>query len=109
MCRSLADVPIDNTQHVLRISNRVTLVRCACALHACPALLLGPTPTQASHTCCCICVLFADVPPTMTSPLQAQCWFNEARTRKPQTFATAASEAAAFDTTNGGEHCDFCR
>lgn len=41
--------------------------------------------------------------------LQAQCWFNEARTRKPQTFATAASEAAAFDTTSGGEHCDFCR
>ncbi|PRW33028.1 hypothetical protein C2E21_8036 [Chlorella sorokiniana] len=57
-------VPVDNTQHVLRISNRVTL---------------------------------------------AQCWFNEARTRKPQTFATAASEAAAFDATGGGENCDFCR
>lgn len=47
--------------------------------------------------------------PTSACLLQAQCWFNEARTRKPQTFATAASEAAAFDTTNGGEHCDFCR
>lgn len=43
------------------------------------------------------------------APLQSQCWFNEARTRKPQTFTSAASEAAAFDATNSGESCDFCR
>ncbi|PSC76196.1 hypothetical protein C2E20_0078 [Micractinium conductrix] len=54
----------DNSQSVLRISNKVTL---------------------------------------------AQCWFNEERTRKPQTFAAAASEASAFDPTAGGtKGCDFC-
>ena len=38
-----------------------------------------------------------------------QCWFNEQRTQKPQTFATAA--AAALDPTAGGgpgSACDFC-
>ncbi|KAL4422818.1 hypothetical protein ABPG75_009015 [Micractinium tetrahymenae] len=39
----------------------------------------------------------------------AQCWYNEERTRKPQTFAAAAADAAAFDPTDGGASgCDFC-
>ena len=39
----------------------------------------------------------------------AQCWYNEERTRKPQTFAAAAAEASAFDPTHGGARgCDFC-
>lgn len=59
-----AGVQQDNSQSVLRVSNKVTL---------------------------------------------QQTWFNEARTKKPQTFAAAAAEAAAFDSTNGGETCDFCK
>lgn len=39
----------------------------------------------------------------------AQCWYNEERTRKPQTFAAAATDASAFDPTDGGaKGCDFC-
>lgn len=44
-----------------------------------------------------------------------QTWFNEARTRKPQTFkpdpaAAAASVQRGFaDPTDGGSRCDFCR
>lgn len=54
----------DNTQAVLRISNRVTL---------------------------------------------AQTWYNEERTRKPQTFAAPAADAAVLDPTKGGgPSCDFC-
>lgn len=50
-----AGVPVDNTQHVLRISNRVSLVRCdcsVCCLHAC-------RPDGLLHTrrdcICCFC------------------------------------------------------
>jgi hypothetical protein len=53
----------DNTQAVLRVSNKVTL---------------------------------------------AQCWYNEDRTKKPQTFTAAAADAAGFDSTGGGASCDFC-
>jgi hypothetical protein len=40
----------------------------------------------------------------------AQCWYNEARTKKPQTFAAAADAAAAFDPLRSGPQggCDFC-
>lgn len=54
----------DNSQTVLRISNRVTL---------------------------------------------QQAWFNEARTRKPLTWAAGDADAAALDPTGGGgDACDFC-
>ncbi|PNH05460.1 hypothetical protein TSOC_008285, partial [Tetrabaena socialis] len=36
-----------------------------------------------------------------------QTWFNEARTRKPQTFKAEAG--GAVDPTDGGRRCDFCR
>lgn len=61
-----AGVAEENSQAVLRVSNRVTL---------------------------------------------AQCWFNEDRTKKPQTFAAAAADAAAaFDplAPGGSGACDFC-
>ncbi|KAG2422558.1 hypothetical protein HXX76_015938 [Chlamydomonas incerta] len=35
-----------------------------------------------------------------------QAWFNEARTRKPQTFK--ADAAGVVDPTDGGRRCDFC-
>ncbi|KXZ43867.1 hypothetical protein GPECTOR_78g55 [Gonium pectorale] len=35
-----------------------------------------------------------------------QTWFNEVRTRKPQTFKTASAGIA--DPTDGGKRCDFC-
>lgn len=39
-----------------------------------------------------------------------QCWYNEARTRKPQTFVAADGAAAALDPTGGGgASCDFCQ
>ena len=40
--------------------------------------------------------------------LESTC-FNDARTRKPQTFAAGAADAAALDPTGGGgATCDFC-
>ena len=57
-----------------------------------------------------------------------QAWFNDARTRKPQTFKTAAAPSLqspmfraeeatagsppahhAHDPTEGGRNCDFCK
>lgn len=38
-----------------------------------------------------------------------QCWYNKARTTKPQTFNnTSVATAAALDPTNNGAKCDFC-
>lgn len=39
----------------------------------------------------------------------AQAWFNQQRTLKPQTFVKSAGEASApLDPTDGGKRCDFC-
>jgi hypothetical protein len=36
-----------------------------------------------------------------------QVWWNEARTKKPQTFKSESLEVP--DSTEGGKNCDFCR
>ena len=36
-----------------------------------------------------------------------QVWYNEARTRKPQTFKAAS--ASLPDPTDNGRNCDFCK
>lgn len=38
-----------------------------------------------------------------------QCWYNTARTTKPQTFSPASNQALNDPTHGGGTSCDFCQ